>query len=98
VPVYLTCPTCKSTLRLKDNFARAQARCPHCRNVIDVPKSATETVNVRMDDVGDELRARARALGIDFDDQTDLKELSRRIEAAESPHTPPPTDLREEFE
>ena len=93
MPVYIACPACKSTLRLKENFARKQARCPYCRQVIDVPNSATDTANAQLGSVDEQLKARARALGIEVGAECDLAELSRLIDAAESGRAPRAAEL-----
>lgn len=97
MPVYINCPACKSTLKLIDNFARKHARCPYCRHVMEVPSPSTETVNAQLDEVGERIRARARALGIEVGDRTDLEELTRLIEAAQSGGNPPSSDREAEF-
>jgi hypothetical protein len=97
VAVYVACPHCKSTLRLKENFARKQARCPRCKQIIDVASSSSETVNVHIDDVTQPLKERARALGIEVGAQTSAAELSQLVDEAEARRRPTPSDLTEEF-
>lgn len=45
MPVQLTCPGCKSRLRIKDEFAGKKVKCPRCEALVRVPTQ--EAVEVK---------------------------------------------------
>jgi predicted Zn finger-like uncharacterized protein len=42
MPVQLTCPGCKSTLRVREDLAGKNVKCPRCANLIPVPAAEVE--------------------------------------------------------
>lgn len=81
--VYVVCNACRAALRVKDDFAGRRARCPTCRQVINIPDSAEDTAAPDEEGVTKQLRRLAAGLGIRVADDAGLKEIARAIDEAE---------------
>jgi hypothetical protein len=82
VAIYIFCTTCKTSFKVRDEYAGKQGVCPKCGNVIQIASPTTETQRGLPRPATKAQREEARRLGIEFDERITYVDLKKRIENA----------------
>jgi hypothetical protein len=80
--IFIHCNHCKSSLKIKDEYAGKVGICPKCGNAIRIATSNEETQRGLPRPATQEQKDQARAMGIAFDERVTYKDLQTKIEEA----------------
>jgi DNA-directed RNA polymerase subunit M/transcription elongation factor TFIIS len=80
--IFIYCNHCKSSLKIKDEYAGKIGICPNCGNAIRIATPSEETVRGLPRPATQEQKDQARSLGIAFDERITYKDLHQKIEEA----------------
>jgi predicted Zn finger-like uncharacterized protein len=84
VAIYIFCPSCKGSFKVRDEYAGKQGVCPKCGHVIRIASSTSETQRGVPRPATKAQKEEAQRLGIDFDDRMTYVDLKKKIEAAKA--------------
>jgi predicted Zn finger-like uncharacterized protein len=84
VAIYIFCPSCKGSFKVRDEYAGKQGVCPQCGHVIRIASATSETQRGVPRPATRAQKEEARRLGIEFDDRITYVDLKKRIEAAQA--------------
>jgi len=88
VAIYIFCPACKGSFKVRDEYAGKQGVCPKCGQVIRIASATSETQRGLPRPASKAQKEEARRLGIEFDERITYVDLKKKIEAAKAakPH------------
>jgi len=84
VAIYIFCPSCKGSFKVRDEYAGKQGVCPKCGQVIRIASSTSETQRGLPRPATAKQKEEARRLGIEFDERITYVDLKKKIEAAQA--------------
>jgi predicted Zn finger-like uncharacterized protein len=84
VAIYIFCPSCKGSFKVRDEYAGKQGVCPKCGHVIRIASSTSETQRGVPRPATKAQKEEALRLGIEFDDRMTYVDLKKKIEAAKA--------------
>jgi predicted Zn finger-like uncharacterized protein len=84
VAIYIFCPSCKGSFKVRDEYAGKQGVCPQCGHVIRIASATSETQRGVPRPATRAQKEEARRLGIEFDERISYVDLKKRIEAAQA--------------
>jgi len=93
VAIYIFCPSCKGSFKVRDEYAGKQGVCPKCGHVIRIASSTSETQRGVPRPATRAQKEEGRRLGIEFDERITYVDLKKKIEAAQA--AKPTDDARE---
>jgi predicted Zn finger-like uncharacterized protein len=93
VAIYIFCPSCKGSYKVRDEYAGKQGVCPKCGHVIRIASSTSETQRGVPRPATRAQKEEGRRLGIEFDERITYVDLKKKIEAAQA--AKPTDDARE---
>ena len=96
VAIYIFCPACKASFKVRDEYAGKQGVCPKCGQVIHIASASSETQRGVPRPASPAQKEEARRLGIEFDERITYVDLRKKIEPAQA--AKPAGDSREERE
>jgi hypothetical protein len=82
VAIYIFCPSCKGSFKVRDEYAGKQGVCPKCGSVIQIASATSETQRGIPRPATQSQKQEAQRLGIDFDERVTYVDLKKKIEAA----------------
>ena len=93
MPIHVDCPSCRTALKVKDEFAGKRGKCPKCGKTVEIPNRAPAPTVAASEAKSREQKAPvppaterqkeyARELGITFDDNVNRREISKLIDHA----------------
>jgi len=82
VAIFIYCTSCKSSLKVKDEYAGKIGVCPKCGSRIRIASPTEETHRSLARPATTEQKDQARSLGITFDERITYKDLHALIETA----------------
>jgi predicted Zn finger-like uncharacterized protein len=84
VAIYIFCPSCKGSFKVRDEYAGKQGVCPKCGHVIRIASSTSETQRGVPRPATRAQKEEGRRLGIEFDERITYVDLKKKIEAAQA--------------
>jgi predicted Zn finger-like uncharacterized protein len=84
VAIYIFCPSCKGSFKVRDEYAGKQGVCPKCGHVIRIASATSETQRGVPRPATKAQKEEAQRLGIEFDDRMTYVDLKKKIEAAKA--------------
>jgi predicted Zn finger-like uncharacterized protein len=84
VAIYIFCPQCKGSFKVRDEYAGKQGVCPKCGHVIRIASSTSETQRGVPRPATKAQKEEAHRLGIEFDERITYVDLKKKIEAAQA--------------
>lgn len=84
VAIYIFCPSCKGSFKVRDEYAGKQGVCPKCGHVIRIASSTSETQRGVPRPATKAQKEEALRLGIEVDDRMTYVDLKKKIEAAKA--------------
>ncbi len=106
MPIDTLCPSCRAKLRISDEYAGQQARCPVCQTIYAVPEASSPSPPINVEEMAavappaDEVPALvAPPAQDDLPDPVATEQVSELPAASDSPSTPlpEPTDPHQWF-
>jgi predicted Zn finger-like uncharacterized protein len=82
--IYIFCPACKGSFKVRDEYAGKQGVCPKCGNVIRIANATSETQRGVPRPATGAQKEEASRLGIDYDERITYVDLRKKIEAAQA--------------
>ncbi len=82
--IYIFCPSCKGSFKVRDEYAGKRGICPKCGQVIQIASSTSETQRGVPRPATKAQKAEAERLGIEFDERITYIDLKKKIEAAKA--------------
>jgi DNA-directed RNA polymerase subunit M/transcription elongation factor TFIIS len=78
MPLFVTCPSCNSALRVRDEYAGKKLKCPRCSGVVAVPKKEADAEPLTPLEVADQrvekVRPAPRVARRPAEPQTDIEQ------------------------
>lgn len=84
VAIYIFCPSCKGSFKVRDEYAGKQGVCPKCGHMIRIASATSETQRGVPRPATRVQKEEARRLGIEFDERITYVDLKKKIEAAQA--------------
>jgi predicted Zn finger-like uncharacterized protein len=84
VAIYIFCPSCKGSFKVRDEYAGKQGVCPKCGHVIRIASATSETQRGVPRPATRVQKEEARRLGVEFDERITYVDLKKKIEVAQS--------------
>jgi predicted Zn finger-like uncharacterized protein len=84
VAIYIFCPSCKGSFKVRDEYAGKQGVCPKCGHVIRIASATSETQRGVPRPATKAQKEEAQRLGIECDDRMTYVDLKKKIEAAKA--------------
>lgn len=88
MPIPITCNNCNAKISAKDTLAGKRVKCPKCDSVLQIPLAtkanapSDETPAKPIPAATERQKEYARALGLEFPADVNVKEISKMIDAA----------------